>query len=127
MDEIKLKRNIPTFMAFWERRRKASRNRLPKHLRPPSVWPIWIQLLLNIGIIVALCTLMLNKDDYLTDAGPAITMILCLLMLIYTIYEGLHMRDRYQKTKGHRLATLNFWIMAVAFLCWPAAVAVFLP
>lgn len=126
MDEMKLKRNIPTFMAYWERRRKAARNRLPKHLRPLAVWPVWVQLILNIAIMVTLCTLMLNKDDYLTDAGPAITMILCLILLIYTIYEGLHMRDRYKNIKGQKLAAINFWFMVAAFLCWPATVAVFL-
>ena len=27
---------------------KAKQNRLPKHLRPPEIWPIWIQIVLNI-------------------------------------------------------------------------------
>ena len=32
-----VKKPLPTLTAFWERRQKAARNQLPKHLRPPAI------------------------------------------------------------------------------------------
>jgi hypothetical protein len=116
MDKAELKRKIPTFIGYWEKRQLAARNRLPKHLRPPARWPIVVQMALNIAILITLSTLMMNKDEYVTDAGPAITVI-----------EGFQMKNRYINTRGARLAKFNFWLMALAFISWPMAVAVFLP
>ena len=127
MDAIQLKTKLPTFLGWWEKRQKAKRNQLPKHLRPLPVWPIWIQIVLNIAIFSALVTLMTNKDDYVTDAGPAITMVVCLLFLIFTVIEGFKIRSTYKNMRGQRLAKLNFVLMVLAFLAWPASVAVFLP
>jgi len=127
MDTAELKRKLPTFVGWWERRRQAARNRLPKHLRPPALWPIGLQIVLNLAIMIALLTLISNRDDYVTDAGPAITMVICLLFLIFTVIEGFKMRAQYKGTRGQRWAKLNFSLMIVAFLCWPASVAFYLP
>lgn len=127
MNLTTLKRYVPTFMAYWEKRQRAARNKLPKHLRPPAVWPAWIQILVNLSVIFALWTLMVNKDEYLTEAGPAITLVVCLLLLIYTVINAVRMRVHYRQTPGQRWATVNFWLMVIAFLSWPATVAVFLP
>src|SRR5579864_113498 len=104
IDKAALKSKLPTFMGYWERRQKAAYNQLPKHLRPPAIWPIGIQMAINTAVFLALVTLMVNKDDYVTDAGPAITMVVCLLVLIYTVINGVRMRNHYQNTRGHRWA-----------------------
>jgi len=128
------KKSCPTFYALWEAfcerremRRRDARNRLPKHLRAPARWPIALQLFLNAALILTLCTLMLNKDDYLTDAGPAIVLVICLLLLIYTVVEGFRIKTQYRRERGRRWAIFNFWLMLAALICWPAAVAFFLP
>ena len=124
---MSLKTYLPTFFTYLEKRKTASKNRLPKHLRPPSLWPLGAQLLLNLANIVALLTLILNKDDYLSDAGPAITMIVCLLVTIYTFVEGYQLDRRHRKIRGRRLARLNWALSFFAFLTWAATVAVYLP
>ena len=86
-----------------------------------------LQIIFNLAIFIALLTLILNKDEYVTDAGPAITMVICLMGLIYTVISGFKMRTRYQNTRGARLAKLNFWLMVIALVSWPISVAVFLP
>jgi magnesium-transporting ATPase (P-type) len=127
MDAAIWRRRLPTFFSYWEKRQKAARNRLPKHLRPPSRWPILLQIALNLGIFIALTHLMWNKEEFLTDAGPAITMVVCFLLLIYSMITAVRLRLRYRQTRGQRWASLNFYLMILAFLSWPAAVAVFLP
>jgi hypothetical protein len=127
VDPIALKRHVPTFFGFVERRQAARRNRLPKHLRPIVLWPLYLQIVLNTTLIITLSTLMLNKDEYLTDAGPAIVMAICLVMLFYTVSSAFKLKVRYAQIRGRRLSRLNFWLMALAFLCWPLAVVVFLP
>ena len=52
-----IKKYLPTVAATLEKRQKASQNRLPKHLRPLSLWPLWAQVLLNTADIVALADL----------------------------------------------------------------------
>jgi len=81
MDAAQFKNYLPTLNAWWEKRRKERQNRLPRHLRPAEIWPIWIQIALNTGLILTLCNLMIDRDDYLTEAGPAIIMIIAFLFL----------------------------------------------
>ena len=122
-----LREKLPTLFNLINQRREAARNRLPKHLRPPSRGPILVQLALNAGLIVVLCTIMLNKDDYVSEAGPAIALIVCLLFLIGTVATAVHYRKLYRGTPLQRWAKLNFGFMVVALLCWPAAIYVYLP
>jgi hypothetical protein len=127
MDSIKMKQYLPTMAAYWDKHRKARQNRLPKHLRPPVIWPIWVQIALNSGMIIALSNLMIGRDDYLTEAGPAIAMTLAFLFMIFTLIEAVRYRRRYVKIRGARLAKINFILMIVAFLCWAGSIVVFLP
>jgi hypothetical protein len=127
MDVAPMKTVSPTLAAWWEKRQKAKHNRLPKHLRPPEVWPIWIQIALNVGLIVMLANMMIDRDDYLTEAGPAIGMIVAFLFLIFTVIEGIRYRRHYDKIRGSRLAKFNFVIMILAFLSWAGCIVVFLP
>ncbi len=121
-----LKRTLPTVFQFLERRQKAARNRLPSHLRPPARWPIVVQIILNVAIIGTLIALISNIDDFVTDAVPAVVMIVCLLFLIYTIISGMRLRAKFLKRDGHRLAQVNFWMVIAALVLWPATVAFFL-
>jgi hypothetical protein len=127
LDPATIKRHLPTFSGFVERRKKTQRNRLPKHLRPPVVWPLYVHLALNSGLIVAMCTLMLNLDEYATDTGPAIAMGVCMLLLFYTVPSAFRLKTRYLQLRGRRRAKLNFWLAAAAFLLWPLTIVVFLP
>ena len=127
MNAAQLKNHLPTLAAWWEKRRKEKQNRLPKHLRPPEIWPIWIQIALNTGLIVTLCNLMIDRDDYLTEAGPAIAMIISFLFLIFTLIEAIRYRRHYEKIRGARLAKINFALMILAFLSWAGSIVVFLP
>jgi hypothetical protein len=126
MDKSKLREKLPTIPNYLEKRRKARENRLPKHLRGPEVWPIWVQILLNSALVVTLYNLMVSRDDYLTEAGPAIVMVGCLLLLIYTLISALRLRHIYQKIRGARLAKINFVLMILAFLFWVGSIMVFL-
>ena len=127
MDKQKIKNALPTVSRYLEKRQAAKKNQLPKHLRPLPRWPIAIQIVLNLAIIVTLSTLMLNRDDYLTEAGPAVGLVLSLLFLIYTLISALQLRQRYQKVPGHRWTQVNFWLMVVAAILFPIGVACFLP
>jgi hypothetical protein len=127
MDKQTIKNALPTISHFWEKRQAAKKNQLPKHLRPLPRWPIVIQIALNLGIIVTLSTLMLNRDDYLTEAGPAIGLVLSLLFLIYTLISALQLRQRYKKAPGYRWTQVNLWLMIVAAILFPIGVACFLP
>ncbi len=127
MDSAKWKHALPTVASFWERRRQTAQNQLPRHLRAPSKWPIRFQLLLNLGILITLITLMLNKDDYVSEAGPAIGLVVCSLLLIYTLIAALQLRQRFDKIDGQKLAKVNVWLMVIAFLSLPLAIATFLP
>jgi len=127
MDAAQIKNYFPTFAAWRDRRRKQRQNQLPKHLRPPVIWPIWIQIALNTGLIIMLCNLMIDRDDYLTEAGPAIAMIVAFLFLIFTLIEAVRYRRHYEKIRGARLAKINFILMIVAFLSWAGSIVVFLP
>lgn len=127
MDMNKWMAYLPTVSAYVRKRRLAKHNRLPKHLRPPEIWPLWIQIALNSGLIIALCNLMIGRDDYLTEAGPAVAMVVCFLFQIFTLIEAVRYRRHYAKTRGSRLAAVNFGLMIVAFLSWAASIVVFLP
>jgi hypothetical protein len=127
MDAAKIKTYLPTLVAWWAKRRKEKQNRLPRHLRPPAIWPLWIQIALNTGLIVILCNLMINRDDYLSEAGPAIAMGICFLFLIYTIIEAVRMRRFYDKMRGVKLAKANIALTILAFLSWAGSIVVFLP
>ena len=126
MDKAKIKTYLPTVLNYLENRKKAKANQLPKHLRPPEVRPLWIQLILNSAIIVTLCNLMVDRDDFMSEAGPAITLVICLLLLIYTLITALRLRHTYEKTRGQKLAKLNVALMVFAFLLWAASIVVFL-
>jgi hypothetical protein len=127
MNRETLKRTLPTLMSYLERRRKVAKNQLPKHLRPLPRWPIVLQIILNLAIVITLATLMINRDDFVTEAGPAVGLVICLLLLIYTLISALQLKHRYQKAPGYRLAVINVWIMGVAALMFPLSVAFFLP
>lgn len=127
MNTNKMKTHLPTVAAYMDKRRKAKENRLPKHLRPLPTWPIWIQLFLNSALVIALFNMMVDRDDYLTEAGPAIALVACLLLLIYTLISSIQLRRRYYNIRGARLAKLNFVVMIIAFLSWAGTIVVFLP
>lgn len=125
--EQKLKKALPTVMGYLEKRKKAKQNQLPRHLRPLGKGPIWFQMGLNAGLFFTLCWLMWNRDEFVTEAAPAIGLVVCLLLLIYTLITALQLRARYDKLPGHRWASLNVWLMGAAALMFPLAVAFFLP
>jgi len=127
MDTAKIKTHLPTVSKYLEKRRKAKQNQLPKHLRPREIWPVWIQLVLHAGLIVTLFNLMVDRDDYVTEAGPAIALVICLLILIYTLISAVRLRRVYDKIRGQKLAKLNLGMMILAFLFWAASIVVFLP
>ena len=127
MKKETLKKALPTLTSYLERREKAAKNRLPKHLRPLPRWPIGLQMILNTAIIVTLSWLMISRDDFMTEAAPAVGMVVCLLLLIYSLITALQMKHRYHNLPGHRLARMNVWLMAIAALLFPASVAFFLP
>jgi hypothetical protein len=127
MNKEKLKKHLPTLMNHLERRRRAATNRLPKHLRPLPLWPIVLQMVLNLSIVITLATLMIERDDFVTEAAPAVGLVGCLLLLIYTLISALQLKQRYQKIPGHRLAVINLWMMGLAALMFPMSVAYFLP
>jgi len=126
MDKTTLQTHLPTIAHYIEKRRKAKANQLPKHLRPPETRPLWVQVFLNSALIVTLCNLMVDRDDFMSEAGPAITLVICLLLLIYTLITALRMRQLYEKTRGQKLAKLNVALMVLAFLLWAASIVVFL-
>jgi hypothetical protein len=127
MNRDKLKASLPTIMAFWERREQRLRNQLPRHLRPLPSWPIWLQIALNIGIAITLASLMANRDEFFSEAVPAMGMVICLLLCIYTLISAVQLKSRYLKTPLHKLAQINLWLMIIAFLMLPASVSYFLP
>ena len=122
-----LKKSLPTLMTYLERRQKAAQNQLPKHLRPLSLWPIFLQIALNVSIIITLSWLMISRDDFMTEAAPAVGLVVCLLFLIYALITALQLKQRYHKLPGHRWAVINVWLMALAAVMFPASVAFFLP
>ena len=126
MNTSKIKARLPTIPKYLEKRRKAKQNRLPKHLRPLQIWPIWIQIALNSGLIITLYNLMVDRDDYMTEAGPAIVLVVCLLLLIYTLITALRLRHTYALLRGKKLATLNMVLMVFAFLFWAGSIVMFL-
>ncbi len=127
MNTAKIKAHLPTIPKYLEKRRKAKQNQLPKHLRPPEIWPLWIQILLNTGLIITLANLMVDRDDYLTEVVPAVVLVICLMFLIYTFISAFRIRRSYEKTRGQKLAKLNLALMVMAFLSWAATIVVFLP
>jgi hypothetical protein len=126
MKKETLNKHLPTVMTYLEKRRAAKRNQLPKHLRPLSKKPIVFQIVLNLGIVFTLSWLMFNRDEFMTEAAPALGMVICLLLLIYSLINALQLRQRYQKIPGQRLAKLNVWLMGCAALLFPMSVAFFL-
>src|SRR4051812_32944489 len=103
MNSARIKTHLPTVSAYIEKRRREKQNRLPKHLRPPAIWPIWIQIALNRGLIITLANMMVDRDDYVSEAGPAIALIVCFLLLVYALISAVRMRRFYEKTNGRRL------------------------
>ena len=123
---FELKRYVPTVAQWLQKRADVKKNRLPEHLRPRPVWPVWIQIALNILIAYTLLHLMLNRDEYFTETGPAFTLGVCTFMLIFTIIEGIRYRNRYRGKPGAKLAKINLWLLGIAFLCLPLAISIFL-
>ena len=122
-----IKKSLPTFNAYLERRREKKRNQLPKHLRPISRGPVFFQIALNIGVFITLSWLMLNRDDFVTEAAPAMGLVICLLLLIYTLISALQLKHQFQNAPGRRWTVINFWLMVVTGLMFPATVSFFLP
>jgi len=127
MDKAKIKERLPTVFNYLEKRRQAKRNRLPKHLRPMAIWPIAVQLVLNTGLIITLANLMVDRDDFMTEAAPAIGLVICFLVLIYTLISAVRLKRTYHGIRGGKWATLNLWMMVLAFLFWAGSIVVFLP
>jgi hypothetical protein len=127
MKSEKLKKAVPTLVNYLEKRQAAARNQLPKHLRPLPRWPVLLQMALNAGLFITLCWLMLERDDFMSEAAPAMGLVICLLLLIYSLITALQLSHQYEKAPGHRLTKINFWMMVAAGLMFPAAVAYFLP
>jgi hypothetical protein len=127
MKKETLHKHLPTFMSYVERRRLAKANQLPRHLRPVPQWPIVVQMGINGGISFTLGYLMFNRDEFMTEAAPALGMVICLLLIIYTLITALQLKQRYRKIPGQRLASLNVWLMGVAAFLFPVSVAFFLP
>jgi len=125
--EEKLKKALPTVVNYLERRKKLRLNQLPRHLRPLSLWPIGVQLALNTGLFITLSWLMMNRDEFVTEAAPAIGLVISFLLLIYTLRTALYLRQRYYKLPGYRWARVNVWVMWAAALMFPVSVAFFLP
>ena len=118
---------LPTVSAYVKKRRLAKQNQLPKHLRPLALWPLWIQMALNSALIVVLCNLMIDQDDFVTEAAPAMVMIVAFLFLIFTLIEAIRYCRAYVNIRGSRLAKINFALMVIAFLSWAGSIVVFLP
>jgi hypothetical protein len=127
MNRETFKKKLPTVAAYLEKRRERARNRLPRHLRPLSRGPVYFQMVLNAAIFITLSWLMINRDDFLTEAAPALGLVVCLLLLIYTLIKALQLKQQFQKAPGQRLTAINFWMMVAAGLLFPASVAYFLP
>lgn len=126
MDNAKFKQHLPTLSGYIEKRRKAKHNQLPKHLRPVPTWPIGVQLLLNAALIVTLYNMMVDREEYLTEAGPAVLLIVCLLLLIYTFISAFQLKRRFPTGRAKRFTTLNFWLMILAFIFWCGSIMVFI-
>ncbi len=122
-----LKKSLPTVMNYLEKRQKAKQNQLPKHLRPLPRWPIDVQMVLNAGIFYTLAWLMWNRDEFLSEATPALGMVVCLLLLIYSLIAALQLKEKYKNTTYAKRARINVWLMGAAALMFPASVAFFLP
>ena len=123
----RIKAHLPTVAGYLEKRNRTKLNQLPKHLRPPEIWPLWIQVALNTGLIIGLWNLTVDRDDFLTEAGPAIALVVCFLVLIYTLISAVRLRAFYEKTRGQRLSKINLGLMILAFLFWAGSIVVFLP
>src|SRR5262249_18466677 len=106
--------------------KQAAKNQLPKHLRPISRRPILFQMLLNIAIGIFLCGLMWNRDEFMSEATPAIGLVTCLICLIYTLITALQYRHRYTKAAYQRLTTMNLGLMGFAAFLWGSSVVYFL-
>lgn len=126
MDKSKLKTHLPTIPRYLEKRRKAKANQLPAHLRPRPVWPLGVQLLLNAALIYTLYTMMVNREDYLTESGPAVILVACLLVLISTFINAFRYKRRYATGKPSRWAKVNIVLMVLAFIFWCLSIIVFM-
>ena len=117
---------LPTLAQHLDARAEQERNQLPNHLRPRPLWPIGLQIVLNLGIAYTFLHLMWNREDYFTEGGPAAVIALTMFLLIASLMTALRYRRRYAGTAGQRWATINVILMIIAFLCLPATIAVFL-
>ena len=126
MDKQSLHKHVPTVMTYLEKRRAAKKNQLPKHLRPLPIGPIFIHMALNLAIFAMLCYLMLNRDEFMTEAAPAMGLVVTLMLLIYSLISSFQLKRRHAKTTAARWTRLNQWLMWWAALWFPIAIAYFL-
>src|SRR5258708_7962732 len=122
MSSMSLKETLPTFHHLVEKHKEAQKNQLPKHLRPLPKSPILFQMGLNSGIIAMISWLMMNQDEFDNEAKPAIGLVVCFLVLIYTLISAFQLKVRYEKLRLARLTKINFWMMVSAFLMWAAGI-----
>lgn len=127
MNSSTLKRWVPTLIHYLERRQHTAKNQLPKHLRPLPLWPLWLQIVINIAVMTTVILLIVNRDDFLTEAAPGMGLVICLLTLIYTLISAFKLRHRYQKVKGRHLALVNLGLMIAAFVSWVVSIVMFMP
>lgn len=126
MDNAKLKSTLPTLSRLLDKVRAPAAPQLPKHLRPQATWPLAVQLALNAGLIITLYNMMIDREEYLSEAGPAIVLVICLMVLISTFINAFRLRRRYATGKPKRFASLNFGMMILAFIFWCASIIVFM-
>lgn len=126
MNRENLKKHLPTIPAYIAKKRAARRNQLPKHLRPPAVWPLTVQIFLNSGLIITLYNMMVDREEYMTEAAPAVKIVICLMLLIYTFIQAFRLRRRYNGIAGNKRSKINMGLMLIAFAFWMGTILVFL-
>ena len=126
MNTATMKRNLPTLYQLLHSRQKKRLQQLPKHLQPISLWPLRFQIFMNVVFIFTQITLLVKRDDFLTEVGPAIPMIISLLFLFYAVVSAFQARSSFHKGRGARLAKANFVLAVIFFLSWAGTVVIFL-
>jgi len=121
-----VERYLPTVHAFLENRREMKSNQLPEHLRPISTFPIYLQIIINLGVSYTLISLMWNRDDVFSEGKAAAVIAVCMFLIIFSIVQAVRLKRRFRDLGGQRLAGFNFWLMIFTFLCLPAAIAMFM-
>lgn len=126
MSDSFMQKHLPTIAAWQARLREARLRQLPEHLRPRPLWPLWFHLFINTSVFFTLWYLMLYRDDFFSEAGPAFALGVCTFVLIATLAAGVDYRRTLEGMKGHRLATWNLRLVFLTFLCLAAAIVTFM-